>query len=202
MRAHQSPAHPGECRDPDRKAQLMGTLATNVTPYDLGPGIRRDERWKGMVMTLALSAVPAITQAAPLDLASLELGQTLACTSKNPAKQLYVVVGRIEPLGGRAAVSVSLYDKAPGSPLPQMAHLPIDLEALAATCAPTTRESLLISPLFEGGYADWRKALEVHKAGVFTISIDDIDDLIRKQVAKAAAANAAKPTATQPPEPK
>jgi hypothetical protein len=156
-------------------------------------------RWWGLALPLA---VLGTAQAAPLDLANVELGQTLACTSKDPAKQLYVVVGRIEPLGGRAAVSVSLYDKAPGSPLPQMAHLPIDLEALAATCAPTTRESLLISPLFEGGYADWRKALEVHKAGVFTISIDDIDDLIRKQVAKAAAAAAAKPTATQPPEPR
>ena len=150
-------------------------------------------------LALALTALPAA--AAPLDLASIELGQTLACTSKDPTKQLYVVIGRIEPLGGRAAVSVSLYDKAPGSPLPQMAHLPIDLEALGASCAPTTKQSLLISPLFEEGYADWRKAVEAHQAGVVAMSVDDVDDLVRKQVATAKAAEAGKPTATQRPEP-
>ena len=151
---------------------------------------------------LALAAFALPAAAAPLDLANVELGQTLACTSKDPAKQLYVVIGRIEPLGGRAAVSVSLYDKAPSSPLPQMAHLPIDLEALGASCAPTTKETLQLSPLFEGGYADWRKAVEAHHAGVFTISVDDVDDLVRKQIAAAQAAGPAKPTATQPAEPK
>jgi len=154
-----------------------------------------------MVAAFALTlALPSA--AAPVGLADLSLGQTLACASKDPGRKLYVVIGRIEPLGGRAAVSVSLYDKGPGSPLPQMAHLPVDLEALAATCAPTTAESLPLSPLFEGSYADWRKAVEAHQAGVFTLSVDDIDDLVRKQVAaaaaKAAAAKADTPTPTEP----
>ena len=151
---------------------------------------------------LALAAFALPAAAAPLDLASIELGQTLACTSKDPAKQLYVVIGRIEPLGGRAAVSVRLYDKAPGSPLPQMAHLPIDLEALGASCAPTTKQSLQISPLFDGGYADWRKAVEAHNAGVFTISVDDIDDLVRKQIAAAAKPGETVSTQAKPSEPK
>jgi hypothetical protein len=147
----------------------------------------------GPALALAL-ALPAAAWAATPGLADFSLGQTLACASRDPTRQLYVVIGRIEPLGGRAAVSVSLYDKAPGSPLPRMAHLPVDLEALAATCAPTTKESLAISPLFEGAYADWRKAVEAHQAGVFSISVDDIDDLVRKQVAAS--------TPSKPPEPK
>ena len=182
---------------------MKSDLTARNEPYDLGPGLRRDERWRGAACALVFAlTLPLTASAAPLGLADLNLGQTLACTSKDPAKQLYVVIGRIEPLGGRAAVSVSLYDKQPGSPMPQMAHLPIDLEALAASCAPTTKENLTISPLFDGGYADWRKAVEAHTAGVFTISIDDIDDMVRKQVVAAQAAIAAKPTATQPPEPR
>ena len=157
---------------------------------------------RATILTLALAVLPLAAQAAPLDLANIELGQTLACTSTDPTRQLYVVIGRIEPLGGRAAVSVSLYDKAPGSPLPQMAHVPVDLEALGASCAPTTKESLLISPLFEEAYSDWRKAVEAHQAGVVAMSVDDLDTLVRKQVATAKAAEAAKPTATQRPEPK
>ena len=44
-------AHPGECRDPDHGAEtaadLSAALARPMAPYDLGPGIRRDERMKG-----------------------------------------------------------------------------------------------------------------------------------------------------------
>src|SRR5262249_32205689 len=46
-------AHPGECRDPDSSTTLAhenAGLAENratTAPYDLGPGIRRDERNKG-----------------------------------------------------------------------------------------------------------------------------------------------------------
>jgi len=137
------------------------------------------------ILVLALAAAPAVAAAAPLGLAELSLGQTLACASKDPAKQLYVVIGRVEPLGGRAAVSVSLYDKAPGSPLPEVAHLPLDLEAMAASCAPTAQK-LPLNPHFDAAYADWRKAVEAHEAGLLTLSVDDIDDLARKQVAAAA----------------
>jgi hypothetical protein len=41
-------AHPGEGRDPDRMAERVGRGALidlqPYAPYDLGPGIRRDER--------------------------------------------------------------------------------------------------------------------------------------------------------------
>jgi hypothetical protein len=171
---------------------LKSGLTAHAETCDLGPGVRRDDRWVGPALALAL-ALPAAASAATPGLADFSLGQTLACASRDPTRQLYVVIGRIEPLGGRAAVSVSLYDKAPGSPLPQMAHLPVDLEALAASCAPTTQESLSISPLFESAYADWRKAVEAHQAGVFSISVDDIDDLVRKPVAA---------TPSKPSEPK
>ena len=189
-------AHPRESGDP-------GVFVFNghSNGKNLGPRFRGDERWRGMALALSLTLAPTLATAAPLDLADLNLGQTLACASKDPARQLYVVIGRIEPLGGRAAVSVSLYDKQPGSPLPQMAHLPLDLEALAASCTPTTQESLTLSPLFESGYADWRKAVEAHKAGVFSISVDDIDDLVRKQIAGAKPAEAIS-TQAKPSEPK
>ncbi len=190
-------AHPRESGDP-------GVFVSNprLNEKSLAPRFRGDERLLGLVSALALIlTLPTLATAAPLGLADLNLGQTLACASKDPAKQLYVVIGRIEPLGGRAAVSVSLYDKQPGSPLPQMAHLPLDLEALAASCAPTATESLTLSPLFESGYADWRKAVEAHKAGTFSISVDDVDDLVRKQMVAARPAEAIS-TQAKPPEPK
>jgi hypothetical protein len=132
------------------------------------------------LLIVALIAAPSIATAA-----DLTVGQTLACNSKDPGKQLFAVVGRLDPLGPRTAVSVTIYNRAPGAIPNEMAHIPLDLAALTATCAPTSKVSLPLSGQFEGGYATWRAAVQTQGAGAFTLSIDEIDDMIRQQIAAA-----------------
>ena len=118
----------------------------------------------------------------PAVVGELAVGQTRACLSADPARALHVTIGKIESFGSVGpVVSVTLYNTAPGSPLPGLAHAPIDAKVLVASCPSVERQTLPLSPNFEGGYAEWRKA----NGGVFTISVDQIYDVVLAQVAQA-----------------
>ncbi len=134
-------------------------------------------------MRSALLAIAAATCLIPAwaVAADLEVGQTRACQSSGPGKQLYVTIGRIEPYAnGQTVVSVSLFNRAPGAAMPSVAHAPVDANVLSVSCPILADHSIPLSPEFDSGYQQWRTA----QGGVFTIPIDQIYDIGVETVAK------------------
>jgi hypothetical protein len=130
-----------------------------------------------LVALLAVLASPAV--AAP------KAGETLACLSKDPAKRLYVVVGAVEPFGaGGTVANVTLIDETPGARVPTVAHLPIDAKVLEASCPRPADRPRALAAKFEAGRRQWLDAVRTQNAGVFSITIDQVDDVIRQQVAE------------------
>lgn len=130
-----------------------------------------------------LAAALALGLATPLSaIAAPKVGDTLACHSADPARHITVVVGRIDVVSGQSIVSISLHALGPdGQPI-DAAHLPIGLEALQAACPSAAPVAGEISSEFEGGYAQWREAFDSHQGGYFTISVDQIVDLLIQQL--------------------
>jgi len=138
-------------------------------------------RLQSMSAALALALAPALAQAAPA------VGDTLVCTSRHKDRQLFVVVGRITPYGEKGSVAnVSLVDRAATTRLPQADHLPVDLQMVQASCPRKSATALPLGAHFEDGYAEWRQAFDAGAAGVFALSIDQIDDLLQGAEPKAA----------------
>lgn len=125
-------------------------------------------------LALALAIVAPSSSLA----AEIKVGDTLACRSKDPAKRLFAVIGRLEPFGKGTAASITLYNLTPGARLPEVSHLPFDLATLSASCTPSSDVTLPTSATFDDGYATWRKAVEDQKAGVFTVPVDQIEDIL------------------------
>lgn len=142
---------------------------------------------RSLLLAALLSAVGPAALAA--DLAA---GQTLACASETPGRQLFAVVGKVEPFGAQTAVGISLYDRTPGARLPMVGHLPVDQEVLASSCKPQTAVTLPISEHFQSGYDDWRAAVAAQKAGVFTLTPDQIENMLLKQLPPATPAGSAR----------
>jgi hypothetical protein len=113
--------------------------------------------------------------------ADLQVGQTWSCSSADPARQLFVTIGRVEPYGKGTVVHVSLFNRAPGAVPGELAHAPIDLEVLLKSCPKIETPSIPLSSRFEGGYGQWRDA----HGGVFTIPVERIYGIVVDQVAKA-----------------
>ena len=136
-------------------------------------------------MRLALTVLTAAAILAPgLAHANPAVGDTLACQSRHKGRQLYAVVGRITPYGQNGAVaSVSLVDTAAGR-APQGDHIPVDLRMLNASCPVKSLKALPLGAHFEDGYTEWRLAFDAGEAGVFALSIDEIDDILQAQRAK------------------
>lgn len=131
------------------------------------------------LLVIALIALGTSALAAP------KPGDTLACASKDPSKRLYVVVGVVEPFGtDRTVASITLIDETPGSPIPGVAHLPVEAAVLEASCPKRAETARALAPEFESGRQQWLEAVRTQHAGVFTVSIDEIDDMIRQQMAR------------------
>ncbi len=127
------------------------------------------------VRRLALAALLAgcMTPAAA-GAADLTVGQTRICSSAE-GRQFVVTVGRIEPFGSDlTAVSVSLFNLAPGAVVQVLAHLPIEAKALEKSCPSLAAAQAPLAAQFEEGYRQWREA----QGGVFSIGIDQIYDVI------------------------
>ncbi len=113
--------------------------------------------------------------------AELAVGQTRACQS-GPEKQLYVTVGAIDYYGeGRAAVSVSIFNKAPNARYPRIAHAPLDADTLTASCPTVVDQPIALAPGYEHAYQRWR----ADPVSAFTLSIEQIYDIVVEQVSKA-----------------
>ena len=136
------------------------------------------------MMKTALFAIVGMFCVAPAWASSIdvnfEVGTTLKCHSAKPDRQLYVTVGRVEThTDGLIVASVSIFNRSPKPGLPEVAHAPIDINVLAASC-PAQAASIPLSPYFEDGYREWRNA----KGRVFNVSVDRIYDAVVDQVAK------------------
>ena len=135
-----------------------------------------------MSPAFAISAVLA-TAPAVSSSPALQVGQTRSCLSDGDGKQLFVTVGRIEAFDrDHKVVSVSLFNEAPGSSPPGVAHLPIDADILQASCPAIAIRSLPLSPQFEEGYATWKGAAH---GGAFTVTVEQIYDMAATTLAKA-----------------
>lgn len=85
-----------------------------------------------------------------------------------------VIIGRVEPWGNTVSVSVSIVD----IPIPQglsgtggvtqIAHVPFDKAALAASVDRLLATGISPAPSFESGYKQWRDA----KGGIYAISVE------------------------------
>ena len=125
----------------------------------------------------ACCLVPAWASAA-----ELQVGQTRACPSEGPGKQLYVTIGAIDYYGeGHAAVSVSIFNRAPNALYPRVAHAPLDADTLTASCPTVVAPPIALAPGFEHAYQRWR----ADPVSAFTISIEQIYDIVVEQVSKA-----------------
>jgi hypothetical protein len=133
-----------------------------------------------ILMATAL-ALPGVALSEP------KVGDALSCTSKDPAKRLVAVVGLIEPFGQDRVAHVTLRNEAPGAVPGVIAHLPVQLAALEAGCPKPVDGPRQVDANFEGGLAQWREAVRTQRAGIFTISADQIYDFIRQNIARAGA---------------
>ncbi|MCW5714886.1 MAG: hypothetical protein KIT43_10280 [Bauldia sp.] len=98
-------------------------------------------------------------------------GQVWSVRDMPEATQL--IIGRVERFGTTTAVHVSIV----GVPVPidwpgpggttQVAHMPFDADALAASVEQLIGTDGTALPNFQDGYAEWRRA----RGGVFTISV-------------------------------
>jgi len=126
----------------------------------------------------ALCLAPAFASATDTE---LEVGKTLKCLSTGPDRKLYVTIGRIEThTDGLIVVSVSVFNRAQKSGLPELAHAPIDARVLTASCPTPAEAPIPLSPNFDEGYQQWRSA----RGRVFNVSVERIYDFVVEQVAK------------------
>jgi len=136
-----------------------------------------------MIRSASIALAMSVTCAAHAD---PKIGDTLACTSKDPAKRLYAVVGRIEPFGkDRSAAQITLINETPGAAPGQAAHIPIDLTVLGSSCPKLADTPRKLNPNFAAGRQQWIEA----RGGVFTIPVDEIDEILHDQIARAKATN-------------
>jgi len=133
-------------------------------------------------MSSTLIALAALAAAPALASTPLQVGQTRSCLSNGEGKQLFITVGRIEPFDqDHTAVSVSLFNEAPGAQVPGVAHAPIDSVVLETSCPNIATHSFPLSPEFEQGYGQWKDA----NGGLFTVTVDRIYDMAVSAMAKA-----------------
>ena len=110
----------------------------------------------------------------PPQAAAFAVGQRYACKSKDPARQIEIVVGRVDewPRGVKV-VSVSLKNAAANTEISDIAHMPFDATALSAACPKLLGSDAPLSPNFEEGYRTWRG----DNGGYYTISADEALDV-------------------------
>lgn len=134
-----------------------------------------------LLIAAAVLATPLAATAEP------KAGDTLVCASKDPAKRLVVVVGLVEAYGPDRVAHITLRNEAPGAVPDVVAHTPVQVAALEAGCPKPADTPRALHPDFEGGLAQWRNAVAHQRGGIFTISPDEIDDMIRQSLPRTGA---------------
>jgi hypothetical protein len=94
------------------------------------------------------------------------------------AATMRIVVGKVEPLGGRTVVHVSVmaikgFPDVPGlGRFDGVGHMPFDAAALARSVDRLLASDVEPAPDFQAGYATWQS----EKGGVFTLSVPEAVD--------------------------
>ena len=83
-----------------------------------------------------------------------------------------VIIGRIEPWGGKVAIHVSIVDlpvrqEAGAFRISQIAHAPFEKSALAASVDKLIATGVPPAQNFDSGYEQWKE----HNGGIYTVSI-------------------------------
>jgi len=129
----------------------------------------------GLIAVLTLGSVASAGNAETVGVppAAFAPGQewSIKSVSHTTAK---VIVGRLETWRGKICVNVSIVDVPIPSGMPgaggvtEIAHIPFDQAALAASVDQLLATRVSPSPSFEVGYKQWQDA----KGGVFSISVE------------------------------
>ncbi len=131
-----------------------------------------------LVWLVILFAAPAAhAQAATTPVPDFAPGQEWSIKSASPLPAK-VVVGRVETWQDKTVVHVSILDVpiqagTPGAgAITEIAHMPFEKSALAASVDRLVATGVSPSPNFEAGYEGWQSA----KGGVFTITVPQAID--------------------------
>jgi hypothetical protein len=131
---------------------------------------------------LAALAAVAVGLASPAGAESTEafaVGQRWHYQTRPQEPESTLVVGKVESspeLGDVVHVSVFglaiVSPQAPGGVTREIQHMPFAASALRGSV--TRRAGIGAAPArFEGGYAQWRAAVDAGKGGVYTLSVRD-----------------------------
>lgn len=131
-----------------------------------------------LVWAMLLFAAPAIdAQEAKAPVPDFAPGQEWSIKSASPLPAK-VVVGRVEAWQDKTVVHVSILDVPiqAGTPaagaITEIAHMPFEKSALAASVDRLVATGVSPSPSFESGYQGWQTA----KGGIFTITVPQAID--------------------------
>lgn len=135
----------------------------------------------GMTALIVAFAVRAETASAPMP--DFAPGQEWSIKSTSPTTAK-VIIGRVEQWRDRVSVNVSIVDIPipqgdPGAGgVTQIAHIPFDKIALAASVDQLLATGVSPAASFESGYKQWQDA----KGGIFTISVEKAIELMFQTV--------------------
>jgi hypothetical protein len=125
----------------------------------------------------------------PTDLSHFRAGQVWRYRTRPGEEGSRMTVGRVEQSDrGDVFVHVQLHGldipnpQAPSGRSTMIQHLPIAEESLAASVVDLVAEDGAIHD-FEEGYSTWRESYVAGNAGVFTLSLADIVDVMAKTIA-------------------
>ncbi len=119
---------------------------------------------------IGLARSTGVEASAPINFVA---GQEWSIKSASPTTAK-VIIGRVEPWRDKVSVSVSIVDIPipqgdPGAGgVTQIAHIPFDKTALAASVDQKLSDHVSPAPQFENGYEQWKSA----KGGIFTIRVE------------------------------
>ena len=129
---------------------------------------------RGFLIVLLLAAASAAHAVEPRDFAPGQLWSIKPIGSAT----MRIVVGKIEPVGERTVVHVSVtaiqgFPEVPGlGAFEGIGHMPFDAAALAGSVDRLLASDVAPADDFPAGYATWRS----EKGGVFTIGVPQAVD--------------------------
>ena len=121
-----------------------------------------------MKRLLAILLIIGLWPTAALADPALAVGQVWSVRA-TPPTTAKVIIGRIEPYGGRTAVSISVIDAPTDHGPVTIAHMPFEERALVASLGQLISTGAAPAPDFEQGYLKWK----LDQGGVFVISVAD-----------------------------
>jgi hypothetical protein len=136
-----------------------------------------------LVMLVALTSLATLGAARDFD-----EGQVWAYKTRPGEAGSTLLINKVEndPKLGRIyhiSISKVQISAGPGVFTDQMPHLPVSKQTLEVSCVKLLGRSEP-NPMYLPGYRMWREAFDAGRAGIYTISIAEILDLVEKMLQK------------------